>query len=862
MDAKSIAVLEFPKIVERLASLCGSPGGRELALKITPSADPDEVRRRLAATAEARALARLKPNFRMGQAPDASANLLAASRGATLPAAEILEIAILLRTARHTRNQIAPLARELPQLARVAQRIADFSPLIREIESTIDERGEVPDHASPALAETRSRVRTVQDRLERQLERTLRHAVSEGIAQESLITERDGRYVIPIKAELRGSMPAVVHDVSASGATLFVEPLAVVELGNRLREARREEQREVERILRALCAAIGAETGAIRAAVGCLSQLDLAQAKARLAHELDAPLPAEGDSLNWIAPPADHAADRAADHAAGDLILHSARHPLLTGEVVPISTALTADARCVLITGPNTGGKTVALKTVGLLCLMAQAGLPVPAETGTRMPVLDDVFADIGDEQSIEQSLSTFSAHMTNIVRIVESAGPRSLVLLDELGAGTDPGEGSALARSLLQELLDLDSMVVATTHHGELKVFAHATDGIVNASAEFDTVSLQPTYRLLMGTPGRSNALAIAQRLGMPERVLDRARRSAPTETASMEQLLGELQQERDAIAEQVRAERLAREEAEEIRASLAERRDAIEAEREAVLARAERAMEDELAAFRRNIRAGLKELDRQRSREHAETLAERRADDSRERLQTVRRERAERANRRRRSTAGSAETRLQPDQLAAGDFIYLRGLPEPGEVLTAVEDGALDVQLGALRTRVRVEQIERLAPRHPTSPSQGRAARYPTSPSQGRAARYPTSPSQGEVPKAEGVPPSRSPHTDRPLRGMNATLGNIPKPPVDPGSKIDLRGRVTDEALPMVDSFLDLAYRAGQSRLEVVHGKGTGALRRAVRELLRTHPLVTTFASAEPKQGGDGVTIVTLVG
>ena len=812
MDAKSIAVLEFPKIIERLADLCGSPGARALAHDLTPSADPDEVRRRLAATSEARALARLKPNFRMGQAPDIANSLLAASRGAVLPAPDILEVAILLRTARHTKNQIAPLGRELAQLARVAQRIADFTTLIHEIEATIDERGEVPDNASPALAETRARVRTVQERLERQLERTLRHAVSEGVAQESLITERDGRYVIPIKAEYRGAMPSVVHDISASGATLFVEPLAVVEFGNRLREARREEQREVERILRALCQSIGNETGAIRAAIRCLSQIDLAQAKARLAEALDAPLPAENDNLNWLS------------SGTQDLILHSARHPLLdadvlTGDVVPISTALTADARCVLITGPNTGGKTVALKTVGLLCLMAQAGLPVPAETGTRIPVFDNIFADIGDEQSIEQSLSTFSAHMTNIVRILNAAGPQTLVLLDELGAGTDPIEGAALARSLLQELLDQDSMVVATTHHGELKVFAHATDGIVNASAEFDTVTLQPTYRLLMGTPGRSNALAIAQRLGMPERVLARARDEAPTEAVSMEHLLGELQRERDAIADQVRAERLAREEAEEIRTNLAERRDAIEAERDAVLAKAERAMEDELAAFRRTMRASLKELEKQRSSEQAEELADHRAEEGRERLQRVRRERSTR--RRRRSAAKATEPTLQPDRLAAGDFIYLRGLPEPGEVLTAVENGALEVQLGALRTRVRVEQVERLAPSG-----------------------------------------ARSADASRPLRGMGATVSNMPKPPVDPGSKIDLRGRITEEALPMVDAYLDLAYRAGQTRLEVVHGKGTGALRRAVRDMFRKHPLVTKFESAEPKQGGDGVTIVTLVG
>ena len=693
VDAKSIAVLEFPKIVDRLAGLCGSPGGRVLAQDLAPSSDVDEVRRRQAATAEAKALSRIKPHFRMGQAPEVDQSLLAASRSAVLPTVEILEVGTLLRTARHTRNQIAPLSRELAQLARVAQRIADFTPLIHEIEATIDERGEVPDDASPALAEARERVRTVQERLERQLERTLRHAVSEGVAQESLITERDGRYVIPIKAEQRGSMPSVVHDVSASGATLFVEPLAVVELGNRLREARREEQREVERILRALCQSIGEDAGAIRAAIRCLSQIDLAQAKARLAAELDAPLPAEDDNLSWLS-----------GEPTG-LILHSARHPLLTGEVVPISTALTSDARCVLITGPNTGGKTVALKTVGLLCLMAQAGLPVPAETGTRMPVFSDIYADIGDEQSIEQSLSTFSAHMTNIIRIVEAAGPRTLVLLDELGAGTDPGEGASLARSLLEEFLELDTMVVATTHHGELKVFAHATDGVVNASAEFDTVSLQPTYRLLMGTPGRSNALAIAQRLGMPERVLNRAREGAETDAVSMEQLLGELQRERDAIADQVRAERIAREEAEAIRTSLAERREAIDAERDAMLARTERVMEDELAALRRTASATLKQLERERSRERAEELADRRAEEGRERLQRVRRERA--SQRRRRSSERGEKTALDPDRLSAGDFIYLRGLPEPGEVLTSVEDGALDVQLGALRTRVRVEQI-----------------------------------------------------------------------------------------------------------------------------------------------------------
>ncbi len=812
VDARSIQVLEFDKIIDRLAGFCGSPGGRALALALTPSGDADEVRRRLAATAEARRLATLKPHFHMGQAPDIDASLAAAARAAILPPRQILEIAVLLRTARHTKRQIAPLARELPQLARLAQRIADASPLIDQIEATLDERGELPDQASPALADIRARARALQERLERQLERALRQAVSDGVAQESLITERDGRYVIPIKAEQRAALPSVVHDVSASGATLFVEPLAVVELGNRLREARREEEREIERILRALCRSIGDESGPIRAAVRCLAALDLAQAKARLGSELDAPLPAADGQINWLS------------SESSELILHAARHPLLTGEVVPISATLNAKARCVLITGPNTGGKTVALKTVGLLCLMAQSGLPIPAELGTRLPVLEDIFADIGDEQSIEQSLSTFSAHMTNMVRIIDAAGPRTLVLLDELGAGTDPAEGAALARSLLQEFLQLDCLLVATTHHGELKLFAHAADGLVNASAEFDADTLRPTYRIIMGAPGRSNALAIAQRLGMPQRVIDRARASAPAETATLDHLLGELQRERETIAGHARAERLARDEAEAIRADLAQRRDAIEAERDALMARTERAMEDELAQFRRSFRASLKELERQRNEHRATEIAEQQAtqhaEQGRERLQQVRRERAR--QRRRRSARALDERRFDPANLDIGDFIYLRGIQEPGEVLTAVERGAIDVRLGALRTRVRLEQIERLAPA------------------------------------------DRDGATDhaRPLRGMGVTLGNMPKPPPDPGSRIDLRGQATDDALPVVDSFMDLAYRAGQTRLELVHGKGTGALRRAVRELLRGHPLVTSFESAEPKQGGDGVTIVTLVG
>ena len=802
LDPRTVAALEFPKIVERLSRLCHTPQGRALAEAVAPSDDLEEARRRHMQTSEALRLRRLKPNFGIGHLPQIDEKLLAASRRAALPASEILEIAGAVRTARALRNQLAPLGRELPLLSRIASRIGDFNPLLRRIEQVLDERGEVLDRASTELAEARRQAEQSRERLERALEAILRRAVADGIAQENVITERDGRYVIPIKAELRRNLPSVVHDVSASGATLFVEPLAVVELGNRLREARRAERREIERILRMLVEEIAGEVGAIRAALQCVAQIDLAQAKARLAHELDAPLPAEEDALDWLR------------ESAAALQLRSARHPLLSGEVVPISIALTLDERCVLITGPNTGGKTVALKTVGLLTLMAQAGLPIPAEDGSQLPVFADIFADIGDEQSIEQSLSTFSAHVTNIIRILAEAGPRTLVLLDELGAGTDPGEGAALARALLEYLLEREAAVVATTHHGALKVFAHSTPGVVNASAEFDAETLQPTYRLLMGAPGRSNAIAIARRLGMPEPILERASGHTGPETADIESLLADLQRQRDQIELDRRAEQSAREEAEALREELTERRAQIEAERDRVLERAERTMENELAQLRRSVRAAERELSRAPA-DHARSeraahveRAEQRAGDARERLERVRSRRRRRSRR-----GGQTEAPPDPQRLSAGDVVYLRGLPEPGVLLSGLDNDTFEVQLGSLRTRVRSDQIERL----------GRAA----------------------PPAADEQPRIKQP----------------PSPP-DPGGRCDIRGRTTEDALPTVDGFLDHAYRAGRRRLEIVHGKGTGALRRAVRGLLQDHPLITTYETAPPNEGGDGVTIVHLVG
>ena len=772
--------------------------GRALALALTPSDDRDEVLRRQRLTAEGKRLRRVKPNFAIGAPGNPTALVQSAARGGQLAASDLLDVATFLRAARRTRNHIVPLSDRIRTLAAIASRIGEFAPLIDLLERTIDERGDVLDSASPELPELRRAIHVAHDRLHDRMERLLGQAVARGLAQEPIMTERDGRYVVPIKVDAKRRFPGVVHDVSSSGATLFIEPLGAVELGNAWREARLREEREVERVLRRLSAAIGEEAGPIGQSLGAMAEVDLALAKADLATALDAALPhedlADSESANWIV------------DAPGELRLETARHPLLTGDVVPISLSLGADYRGVLITGPNTGGKTVALKTAGLLTLMALAGLPVPAELGSRIPVYTAIAADIGDEQSIEQSLSTFSSHMRNIIRILGQADARTLVLLDELGAGTDPMEGAALGRAILMQLLHLGATFIATSHHGELKIFAHEAPGLINASVEFNEETLSPTYRLSLGLPGRSNAIAIAERLGLQKAVLDAARDAYAPAEQSVEQLLADLQRERSAADDARSAEQFARREAEEIRDQLRRRLDEVERDRDRVLARTEAEMERELTSLRDGIRDAEKRLTVARKAD-VET-AQTEATAARAHLDTVRKERGRIAEKRAAATPKLSRAPVNPRAIQPGQTVQLRGIPQPGEALSALDaDGMVTVQLGALRTRVRGDQIVAVG---------------------GRDSR------PGAVRVSVGA--------------------------VDPGSRIEVRGHTLDEALPTVETFLDQAFRAGLERVEVVHGKGTGTLRQAVRELLRRHPLVSEYAPAERNEGGEGVTIVHL--
>ncbi len=799
MDAHGLRTLEYDAVIARLARHTSFAAGRELALALDPSAGYREVVRRQRETAEARRLLQMKPRTGLGGARDVRPMAEKAARGGVIEPGDLLSIATTLECAGDLKASITRLDEALPLLREVVDLI---EPLVRTAESinrSINQRGEVTDQASPALGGIRREVRGLHDRLYQRVQEILSASFSKGIAQEAIITLRDGRYVIPIKSDMRGQLKGIVHDVSGSGATVWLEPLAVVELGNRWREAQLEEEREVERVLRALSAEIGDQAEAIGWDVVALARIDLALAKVRFGDEIGAvELPYEGVEQPWVV------------EAPAPLHLLLARHPLLHAPVIPTTITVGGPYRVLLITGPNTGGKTVALKTAGLLALMMQAGLPVPADRGSRVPVFTDIFADIGDEQSIEQSLSTFSSHMRNIIRIVAGASETSLVLLDELAAGTDPTEGSALARAILTKLLDAGALTVATTHHGELKAFAHATDAVMNASVEFNLETLSPTYHLTIGLPGRSNALEIAQRLGMPRELIDEARSSIAPEQRQVEEMLSDIKREREGAASARRAEEIARREAEEIRQRLAERLDAAEDERARLIERAQAEVAVELDRAQKLLASATTEVEDQQLASAAEKV--RLAGDVAANLQ----ERADAAQtqRRRRAPVVAARTAPAgppPSAIREGDLVWLHGMEQSGEALSAPDArGEVEVRLGPLRSRIKVAQVERV-------------------------------------------------ERPRPAATRGAITMDI-EPPRDVPPEIEVRGRTVDEAIPTVEQYIDEAFRAGLVSARIIHGKGTGTLRRQVRDYLGKHPLVKSYEEARREDGGEGVTIAHL--
>jgi DNA mismatch repair protein MutS2 len=796
MDAKSQALLEFPLIRARLAAYASFPPSRRLAEALEPSADPVIVERGLAETDEARAFLSQRPDAGIGGAKDIGTPVERAARAGRLDAVELVAITDTLVAAARLAESLRDV--ELRLLHELAREIQPLPSLRTRLETSIDPAGEILDSASPALGGLRRQVRVAYERLRARLDQLVHGSEIGSALQEPIITLRNGRYVVPVRADARSRVRGIVHDQSGSGQTLFVEPLIAVELGNAWREAQLKVQAEEERILDELSALVAAHAEQLRTTLEALARFDFWAAKARLAEELDAV--------------------RAGTAHRSEITLLSARHPGLSGRVVPIDLRVGGDYTALVITGPNTGGKTVALRTVGLLCLMHQAGLHVPAAAGSSLPVLRDVLADIGDEQSIAQSLSTFSGHLRSIVRIAEAAGPETVVLLDELGAGTDPTEGSALAQALLDHFIRVGALVIATTHYAELKVYAHNTPGARNASVEFDLDTLSPTYRLRIGLPGTSQAFAIAERLGLPTELVGDARARLSRTQLDFEATLASIKVTQDEI-ERARAQ------ASEAEARAVEARRAAEEERRR--ARAERAQAAEAA--REEAEAALEaihaEIASARDLLARQTVTEARLDDAmarlEERLSAIPVVRVTR-------DAGPVEA-WRPGMRAATDAGWEGTIAE-----LDVRRQRATLEVGGARVEVPVAELVRpeTVARRP-----GTAARRPAPDAR------PASGRRGEL--GEPVPIAA------PRRGSSPRA--IP-------SSLDLRGARVDEALQLLEQYLDQAAVASAGRVTIIHGHGSGALRDAVRNSLASHPLVREWRPGDRGEGGDGATVVSL--
>ncbi|HMK09839.1 MAG TPA: endonuclease MutS2 [Anaerolineales bacterium] len=785
MDAKSLDLLELPKVLARLETFAAFSASKALARELRPQSDEDIVRRTLQATSEARRLLEARPDLTVGGVHDVRGLASRAARGAVLEPQELLDVKATLIGARNLARLFERHGPAYPVLAAAAAGLRLPAGLIEAISRVIDEHGEVVDSASERLGEIRHSLRAAQDRLRAKLDRLVHDPSTAPMLQEPIVTQRDGRYVVPLRAEFKGRLKAVIHDQSSSGATLFVEPLAVVDLNNQVRELELAERDEVRRILAALSTEVGAGEDALHRTVEALAEIDLALAKARYAETLLAAEP----EIRPIAPVPGR------PHPGSALQLRQARHPLLDpAAAVPIDLVLDGETYALVLTGPNTGGNTVALKTAGLLALMTQCGLHLPTSPDSTLSLFEAVYADIGDEQSIEQSLSTFSGHIGAIIHILAAAGPRSLVLLDELGAGTDPEEGSALARAILATLVERRVTTLVATHYPELKAFAHNTAGVRNASVEFDLASLRPTYHLSIGLPGRSNALAIAERLGLPRPVVERARQMVDPQALRAEGLLDEIHRQRQEARQARREAEAARLQAETQRAELRRRMEGIEAERAEILEGARREAAEEAEAVldqaeevrRRLARAGLPLEEARAAEQEARELAQ-----------------------------ASAEPIVPPTAVAAtplhvGNEVYLRSLGAQG-VLLALGESQAEVQVGRLRVRASRDDLSA------ARPQEGRAERPASAPTP--VVRETTS-----------------------------------------GMEIDVRGLTVEEALEALEQRLDSAYLAGMPFLRIIHGKGTGRLRQAIRRELRDNPYAAGFEAGKDAEGGEGVTVVRL--
>ena len=782
--ARALDLLEFDQIRQQLVSATRTAVGAETAATLTPSGDSRDVAMRQQETTEGRRLLETTGALELGPQDDLRPAIHRAALGGLLRGEELRSVGVLVAAARWNRSTL-DRREDLPLLAALAQGLPDLPDIESVVNRAIGSGGEVLDDASPELSRLRRESRSVHSSLNDVMQRSLRRYQNAGVIQENIVTERNGRMVLLVKNDFKGQAPGIVHDVSDSGATVFIEPMAAIDLGNRWRETRLAEQREEERVLRQLSSLIASCNDDISQTIHLLGRLDVAIAKGRHAISLRAITPSMASSDD-----------------PRRLQMKGARHPLLTGHVVPTNVAIDVGQCVLLITGPNAGGKTVALKTVGLLAMMAHAGLQVPADDA-EIPVLDGIYADIGDQQSIFESLSTFSSHIRNLREVLALATPRSLILIDELGSATDPEEGSALAAALLSEFRDRNIMVVATTHHRNVARLAQDQTGMVNASVDLNPRTLEPTYQLTNGVPGRSYALIIASRLGLPETVITTAKTHLEPSHIRTDQLLQELQEERLTVAELRNQAEQSLLEARQRHEEADQRLSVVEDTKAELVEEARRALTEQIGQLLNQIRQAERSLQRQQS----DAAAENSLRLERQKLAQARRE------------VASPDWNPIPVErapwyadLRVGDRVYIRGVARPVEVVTAPgEQREVEVVIGSMRARIPVYQLDRPADRlHPAAERAGVVYRRPEN---------------------------------------KRTLS----------PEVNLHGYRVDEALTVIDSLLDDAALEGMTSIKIVHGKGTGALRRAIREYLSSHPLV---ASTEPGEGGaaGGVTVVQL--
>ena len=794
MLERTLRVLEFNKIKEMMKPLALSDSARELIDALEPTSDLATAQLWQQETEEASVILTYVGSHPMTGFEDVRPYLRLAEIGSALSMKALLAVAAFMRAGRVARSALVTERDNTPYITQLASGLNSFRQLEEDIEAAIISEDEMSDHASPELYDLRRKIRTANDKIRERLNSYIHNPNTQKYLQDFIITVRNGRYVIPVKAECRGAVPGLIHDQSATGATLFIEPMAIVEINNDLKELMGKEKQEIERILMSFTQQIAPECDSLRSNLTILSQLDFAFAKAQLSRSMRGVQP----KLN----------DR------GYLRIIRGRHPLLDPEkVVPSDIWLGAEFTTLVITGPNTGGKTVTLKTVGLFTLMAQAGLQVPAELGTELSVFDSVFADIGDEQSIEQSLSTFSSHMTNIVSILRDVTPDSLVMFDELGAGTDPTEGAALAMAILDTLLEQRVRTMATTHYSELKEYALSHPGVENASVEFNVQTLRPTYRLSIGIPGKSNAFEISRKLGLPEEIIEEASRRLSRDQVRFEDVISNAESQRQIAERERELAQQAREEMQRLRDETDRQRQELERQRENMLRKAREDARRVLQSAQRESEQIISELKRQRAagagniKEHELAAMRGKLQSGLDAMSAMGEQPAD---------AGKPLTSVK-----IGDYVEITHLGTSGTVASLPDQkGEVQVQAGPLKLKVPLKSL--------------------------RAAK----------------PPKKEKSKWTPALGKDSSKAsaavNIRDRSV--ATETDVRGMNLEEAILAVDLYLDNAALQSLGEVYIIHGKGTGVLRAGIQDHLRRHPLVQSFRLGKYGEGEDGVTVVTL--